>query len=104
MADDAILAHQRYQIAQAIRDGKWRDIDEITELVGFDAKKALTSEKHKAKNFQRVKRRWKMLPRAIQMLERFDNRTRITGPPIPWRPKTTKPTKTYQYKRRAFGQ
>lgn len=103
MADDAILAYQRWKIALAIRDGKWRDVDAISELVGFDAKKSLSSETRGYKNFQRVGRRWKMKPEAIKMLDRFEKHERKNGPPIPWRPKTKIPLKQYTYKRRAFG-
>lgn len=63
------LAWQRWHVALAIRDGRWRSIDEINGLVGFDAEPCLRDEKRGSTNFQRNGRRWKMKPEAIRALE-----------------------------------
>ena len=83
-----VMAYQRWQVALKIRDGKWRSIDQISELVGFDAEPCLVDEERGAKNFQRAGKQWKMKPEAIRCLERNEQMEPYW--PRPKKPKAVK--------------
>ena len=93
----ALLAYQRWQIARAIRDGQWRTTREISELVGFASAKALVDESSRFRNFERIGDKWRLLPRALKMLERYETGPRKKRPmKKPKRPKGNLLKKTKQ--------
>ena len=70
------LTYQRWQVAQAIRDGRWHTVEEIAELVGFDPLPCLTTEQNRARNFSKRGTKWQLRPDALRMLEKHETTPR----------------------------
>ena len=62
------LSWQRWQVALAIRDGRWWRLAAIQEAVGFDPLPCLMDEMRGAKNFAKSGDRWRLRDDAAAQL------------------------------------